>query len=98
MITKIFKMDLISSKIESLEKILLNPLIGLNLSNFGCKGLPVTFQPTCITLIKAVTIKPNAKKGAQVIKICISTSDSSDETDLAVTSTAFSFTKSGIRP
>ena len=67
-ITKILRIDLTSSKIESFEKILLNPLTGLNLSNFGCNGFPVTFHPTWITLISAVTTNPNAKKGTQTIK------------------------------
>ena len=58
-----------SSKIESFEKILLNPLIGLNLSNLGCNGFPVTFHPTWITLISAVTTNPNAKKLDVIEKI-----------------------------
>ena len=89
-------MDLNNSNRESFDKNLLNPLIGLNLSNLGCIGFVVTFHPTCRILAKIPTTTPATKNGAKSSMILSKNTCKKEPTADPLISFALFLTNSGI--
>ena len=86
---------LVSGTVDMIS-ILLNPLIGLNLSAFGCRGFVVTFQPTCTIFAKIAMINPNAKNGNTIFALIPKITLNSETIDFEFNSAELFFRKSGI--